>query len=182
MKTINMSLENIDSAISEVFNYRYDLLQKCDTLRQRIAARLQAQAEAGFNGAVASDTYKVVDGKDVYLDSSTLANVDVRVIPGGENITIVVASGEDAVWVEFGAGVFYNGTAGTYPNPLAADAGMAAIGTYGKGRGSKNTWAFRGDDGLIHLTHGTPAAMPLYHAVQSVAQDFVQMAREVFGA
>ena len=89
--------------------------------------------------------------------------------------------GEQAVFVEFGAGVYSNGSVGSSPNPWGNDLGFT-IGSYGLGNGKKTVWGFKGEDGQIHLTHGTPASMPLYRAVQSVRQDIVNIAREVFAS
>jgi hypothetical protein len=144
-----------------------------------VAELIRQQAEIGFNGAIASDTFKVRDGKETSPEGPIMANVSVTVEPGNDSI-LVVAHGEDAVWIEFGAGVYHNGSVGSYPNPLAEPAGMAAIGTYGKGNGAKEVWGYLGSDGKIHLTRGTPASMPLYRAVQSVTRDIAKIAREVF--
>jgi hypothetical protein len=83
--------------------------------------------------------------------------------------------------MEFGAGVYYNGAVGSSPNPLGTGLGFT-IGSYGKGNGRKEVWGYRGEDGEIHLTHGAPASMPLYKAVQSVSRDIARIAREVFAS
>ena len=83
--------------------------------------------------------------------------------------------------MEFGAGVYYNGAVGSSPNPLGTELGFT-IGSYGLGNGRKEVWGYTGEDGQIHLTHGAPASMPLYKAVQSVSRDIVRIAREVFSA
>lgn len=179
MKTIHLSFDNVDAAISEVFNYRYDVLERIEKLRAWMVETIRAQAEMRFNGAILTDTFMAVQGKEATVESATLANVSVTV-ELGENVTFIIANGEDAVWVEFGAGVFYNGDAGSYPNPYAITMGMSAIGTYGEGHGAYDEWAFPGKDGKHHRTHGTPAAMPLYRAVQSVVEQYVAKAQEVF--
>jgi hypothetical protein len=56
------------------------------------------------------------------------------------------------------------------------------IGSYGNGNGAKAVWGFKGEDGTLHLTHGVPASMPLYRALQSVVNDIEQIAREVFSS
>jgi hypothetical protein len=135
-----------------------------------VAYFIAKDASAVFNTAVADDLIGV---------GFVTGSVNVTVQPQGENMTVVIASGKDAVFMEFGAGVYYNGAVGSSPNPLGADLGFT-IGSYGKGNGAKEVWGFYGDDGEIHLTHGVPASMPLYKAVQSVSRDIVQIAREVF--
>ena len=76
--------------------------------------------------------------------------------------------GEQAVFVEFGAGVYYNGAAGSSPHPYGVELGYT-IGDYGLGLGKNDTWEYV-KNGKYHITHGTPAAMPLYHAGVKIKQ------------
>ena len=170
---------SIDDAIEAIHDYSVWVQHKTVELRDYVAELIKQQAEVGFNGAIASDTFKVRDGKSTSPEGPVMANVSVTVEPGNDS-TLVVAHGSDAIWIEFGAGVYHNGSVGSYPNPLAEPAGMAAIGTDGQGNGAKEVWGYLGSDGKIHLTRGTPASMPLYRAVQSVSRDIVRIAREVF--
>ena len=77
--------------------------------------------------------------------------------------------GEQAVFVEFGAGVYYNGAAGSSPHPYGVELGYT-IGDYGLGLGKNDTWEYV-KNGKYHITHGTPAAMPLYHAGVKIKQN-----------
>jgi hypothetical protein len=95
-----------------------------------------------------------------------------------DNLSVVIADGEDAVWVEFGAGVHHNGSAGSSPHPSGAELGFT-IGGYGKGRGKRETWGYY-EDGELRLTHGTPATMPMYRAVKTVCDELTNITREVF--
>lgn len=183
-KTITIDIfdpASIDAAVREIREYSQWVQRKTVELRGRVAEMIKAQAELGFNGAIVSDTFKVRDGKNTSPEGPILSSVSVTTDPRDDS-TLVIAHGSDAVWIEFGAGVYYNGGVGNYPNPLAESAGMAAIGTYGKGNGAKERWGYIGEDGKVHITRGTPASMPLYKAVQSVSQDIVQIAREVFAS
>ncbi len=172
-KVISLSLSEsgIDKAIQELEAYKQDIIRKTDLLRQRVAERLAQEAQSGFNGAIVDD----LTGKNA---TPKIADVSVSVTEQG-NISVVVAEGEDAVWVEFGAGVYHNGTPGSSPHPRGAELGMT-IGTYGKGRGQKKTWGYY-EDGELRLTHGTPARMPMSQAMNTVINDIVSIAREVFG-
>jgi hypothetical protein len=96
------------------------------------------------------------------------------------NMYVVIADGEEAIFVEFGAGVFHNGAVGSSPHPLGSENGYT-IGSYGKGRGKQNAWGYIGEDGEVHITRGTRAQMPLYNATKSVISKIPQIAREVFG-
>lgn len=173
---------SVDRAVREIREYSERVQRKTEELRRRVAELIRRQAEVGFNGAIADDTFMVRDGKDTSPESPIIADVSVTV-EYGDDQTLVVAHGSDAVWVEFGAGVYHNGSVGSYPNPLGSSLDyIAAIGTYGKGNGAKEVWGYLDDDGKVHLTRGAPASMPLYRAVQSVAGDIVDIAREVFAS
>lgn len=167
---MNLSEKSISDAIKSLKAYRKDIQHKTDLLRERIANMLKQYAQQGFNNAVVDDLIK---------DGIRMAQVDVTVDPVSDNVTLVVAHGEDAVWVEFGAGVYHNGSVGSSPHPKGDDFGFL-IGTYGKGNGKKNTWGFVDKEGL-HITHGTPASMPMYKAMEIVQNDLRNIYKEVFG-
>ncbi len=163
---------SIDAAVREIREYGKWVQRKTDELRERIAYFIAKDASAVFNTAVAEDDMR---------EGVITGSVEVSVEPQGDNTTVIIASGKDAVFMEFGAGVYYNGAVGSSPNPWGTGLGFT-IGSYGKGNGRKEVWAYDGGDGQIHLTHGTPASMPLYMAVQSVSRDIVKIAREVFAS
>lgn len=169
--TFGLSEKEINRAIRELEQYKQDFLRKVELLRERVADRLGEYAAKGFTGAVVDDLTTDSGG-------TKLAEVSVSV-ENRENISLVIASGEDAIWVEFGAGVYHNGLPGSSPHPKGEELGFT-IGGYGKGNGMKNTWGYY-SDGELKLTHGTPAAMPMYHAVQTVCNEIASIAREVFG-
>ena len=184
-KTITIDIfdtASIDAAVKEIREYSKWVQRKADELRERVAELIRDRAQSVFDAAVVDDTFlTIVKNGTNTPESPKTGGVTVTVEPGKDNVTLVIANGEEAVWAEFGAGVHYNGAVGSYPNPLAETLDyVAAIGTYGKGYGAKETWGFLGDDGQIHLTHGAPASMPLYKAVQSVSRDIVRIAKEVF--
>ena len=179
-RTITIDVFNpasIDAAVREIREYSKWVQRKTDELRERIAELISNQAQAVFNSSVADNGFKVINGNPV--DDTRFGEVTVTVQPEGDNTTVIIANGKDAVFMEFGAGVYYNGSVGSSPNPLGTELGFT-IGSYGKGNGRKEVWGYYGDDGEIHLTHGAPASMPLYKAVQSVSRDIARIAREVF--
>ena len=167
-----LSTKEVARAIREVEKYKRDFLKKVDIFQKRIADGIKNQAQINFGNAVMDD---VLDG------SPRRPNVKVSVSNKGA-ITVVVADGEDAVWCEFGAGVYHNGTAGSSPHPRG-DANKFTIGSYGKGKGKQTVWGYYTDPdsktGLV-LTHGTPASMPMYNAAQEVLRKSVEIAREVW--
>lgn len=166
---ISLSEKDINKAIKELEQYKREIIRKTELLRVKVAERIANLAQSGFNGAVVDDLTN---------ESGGIRTAEVQVsIDERENISIVIAAGEDAVWVEFGAGVYHNGSAGGSPHPKGSELGFT-IGGYGKGMGKRQTWGFY-EDGELRLTHGTPATMPMYNAVKTVCDEIANIAREV---
>lgn len=167
--SFGLSTSEINRAMKELADYKQEILQKTELLQEKVAERLADEAKNGFSGAVVDDLTR---------GGQRFAQVDVSVDNRG-SVTVVVASGEDAVWVEFGAGVYHNGSPGSSPHPHGAELGMT-IGGFGKGNGKKEVWGFY-EDGELKLTRGTPARMPMALAVTTVCNDIQAIAKEVFG-
>lgn len=168
--SFGLSVREINQAIKELEQYKKDITNKTELLRKKVAERLENLAASGFAGAIVDDLTEESGGAR-YAEVST--SIDER-----GNVSVVIAQGKDAVWVEFGAGVFHNGSAGNSPHPKGSELGFT-IGDYGKGMGKKNTWGFY-EDGELRLTHGTPAVMPMYNAVKIVCEEIAEIAKEVF--
>ena len=102
-----LSPKEIQSAIDAVEQYKENFQKKVDTYRKRIAEEIAVYASAYFDNSVMDDTISGSPRKpDVTVDWSD-----------NGKIAVVVANGEDAVWCEFGAGVYHNGSVGSSPNP-----------------------------------------------------------------
>ena len=86
--------------------------------------------------------------------------------------------GEDVAFVEFGAGVHYNGTGS--PHPLGVELGYT-IGSYGHGQGTQDHWWYEDENGTTVISYGTEATMPLYSADLKIRQQFASIAKSVFG-
>lgn len=166
--SFGLSGREIDRAIKELEQYKQELIRKTALLREKVAERIAELARSGFAGAVVDD---LLQGE------VRTAQVDVS-LENEDNVSLVIANGEDAVWVEFGAGVFHNGSAGASPHPKGSELGFT-IGGYGKGMGKKQVWGFY-EDGELRLTHGAPATMPMYNAVKTVCDEIADIARGVF--
>ena len=167
--SFGLSTKEIDRAMKELADYKQEIIRKTELLREKVAERLADEAKKGFAGAVADDLVK---------GGQRFAQVDVSV-DNRSSITVVVANGEDAVWVEFGAGVYHNGSPGSSPHPHGAELGMT-IGGFGKGNGKKEVWGFY-ENGELKLSRGTPARMPMALAITTVCNDIQAIAKEVFG-
>lgn len=167
--TLELSAAGIDSLINEIDLYERTLDDKLKRLRERVTEEIRIEAEMNFAGAAMDD---IIGGG--------WRNPDVSVSLGSEgNVNLVIAQGEDAVFVEFGAGVYHNGAVDSSPHPNGAELGMT-IGSYGKGFGARKAWGYYENGGLV-LTRGTPASMPMYSALKSVLNRIDSIAREVFG-
>lgn len=164
--SISLSEKSIDDAIKELQRYKETLPQKLKAIRDRVAEELLKQVETGFNGAIYND---------VIYEGMSVPNVSVTLEENG-NAVFVVAHGTEAVFAEFGAGVYYNPDGSDHPE---RPAGIVAIGEYGKGYGSRKVWGYY-ENGELKLTHGTPASMPMYNAAQAVAKLVPEIAKEVF--
>ena len=176
-KKISFGLDekSIVNAIAEIQKFKQDIQKKADILRDRLAEEIKQEAQMGFNSSTVDD---IISG-----GSPHTAEVTVDISSSGD-ITVIVANGEDAVWCEFGSGVYHNGSAGTSKNPYGVKLGYT-IGSYGEGKGKQRVWGFYEDEEArkekrVTLTRGTPATMPMFNAAQSVATRAINIAREVF--
>ena len=145
-------------------------------LAQRIAQQIAAVAQTLF------------DAVPVNIEPNGTehsARVQVSVNRLGD-VTWVVAEGQQAVFVEFGAGVYFNGSAGTsrVPQGYSKNSGGVhlglTIGSYGKHYGRRNTWAYRDNEGNKVITHGTPASKPMYTATKLAVDKLYDLASGVF--
>ncbi len=169
MPTIKMTLgkKSISAAIRQLEKYQNSFPVKLERLRQRVADELAAYMRIGFNGA---------EGEFILYEGYQVPSVSVTTENDG-NVTMVIANGTEAVFIEFGAGVYFN-PSGT---PNQRPPGIVNIGEYGKGYGKRKVWGYYDESGELKLTHGTPASMPMYYAVQQILPRIPQIAKEVFG-
>lgn len=158
--TVKLNSKSIGSAIKELRAYRAWVERKTAELTERLAKLGAGEARVRFAGA--------------QYDGNNDAEVSVEAIDRGYKI---VAAGQSVFFIEFGAGVYYNGTE-PYPEPRPA--GVVGIGQYGQGKGKRKAWGFYDEGGELVITHGTPAAMPMLHASRTMQQAVEQIAKEVF--
>lgn len=170
---LKLSQSGVDEAISKLNSYKSEIERKTEEFRKRVAERLRDEVDMGFANAVA-DTI-VHRGGGV---SDVPAHVEVT-IDNSANVSLVIAKGEDAIWAEFGSGVYYNGSAGSSPHPAGQEFGMI-IGGYGKGFGKRDVWGYKDDSEEKFLTHGVEAQMPMSKAMGTVINEIYSIAKEVF--
>lgn len=158
---MSLSTKSIGKAIKELQSYR-------DSLDAKMAKLLEELANIGVQEASVRFTTAIYDGVN---DSS----VTLETIQNGYRI---VAEGKAVAFIEFGAGVYHNPTE-PYPNPRPKD--IVGIGEYGKGYGKRQAWGFRNESGELVITHGNPAAMPMWYASEEMRNAILKKFKEVFG-
>lgn len=170
---INISLfepGSFRNAIQEIQRYEKWIRERSNELVERVSELIRERAEWSFLTAIADDFIN---------EEAPVGGVTVTVDSQGDGVILVVAKGKQAVFMEFGAGVYHNGAVGNSPHPLGAQLGYT-IGSYGLGLGARETWGFTDEYGEFHLTHGVPASMPLYNAMMATMNEIERIAMEVF--
>lgn len=158
---MGLSTSSIDEAIEQLRSYRNSIDVKKDKLLERLG-------EIGVREASVRFTTAMYDGVN---DSSVS-------LTANQNGYAIVAEGRAVAFIEFGAGVYHN-SGEPYPNPRPE--GIVGIGEYGKGYGKRQAWGFKDDSGELVITHGNPAAMPMWYASEEMRSKITKIAREVFG-
>ena len=159
---INVGLgeQGISRAIQELKRYKQEFLKREKRL-------LEGLAEIGLKEASVRFTTAMYDGtNDV--------SVTLDVINNGYAI---VAEGQAVAFIEFGAGVYHNGSE-PYPNPRPN--GIVGIGEYGQGKGKQKAWGYKNENDELVITRGNPAAMPMWYASEEIKNSVLKVVREVF--
>lgn len=173
--TATLSISSIGKLQDDLRKYQSDIAKKTEAFIIKLA-------ESGIpvideNMAKATFT---VDEKGIQsgADPQHYTHIKLKSF-GGHFIADLITEGKELLFIEFGAGVYYNGAAGTSPHPKGGEFGYV-IGSYGKGHGVQKVWGYYADSGELILTHGVEATMPVYKASLEIAQNVVKIAREVF--
>lgn len=172
----DLSVSSIRNLQKELEKYRDSLTYKCELLVKRLA-------EAGIsvideNMAKAAFT---VDEKGIQSGADPQHYTQVKINTFGNYARAdLIVEGTELLFIEFGAGVYYNGAAGSSPHPKGEEFGYV-IGSYGKGHGVQKVWGYYADSGELILTHGVEATMPVYKASLEIADNVVKIAKQIFG-
>ena len=171
MKTIinaQLSSEGIQQAVKEIDEWNKQFQKRVSKFTQRLA-------DEGYN-----ITRVNLDSVPAEYDPGS---VTVTVDSTAEGYLTYRASyymeGHAAIFIEFGAGVFYNTGLGSSVHPkgveLGFEIGSWSFGPKGKGLAGNAGWFYGG-----RYTHGTPTYMPMYSGAQELAQKIQSIANEVF--
>lgn len=167
--SMSLSRRSIRSAINKLKTEKEELKRKTSIFVQRLA-------EVGI---------ETIDSTGPGLGDSDFSGLNSFVQMGTDGSTVTATlfiQGRDVAFIEFGAGVFYNGNPGGSPNPQGTKVNPPmTIGSFGKGHGLEDSWWYKDDSGQWHESHGTQATMPMYRAEQEIIKKFQDVAQEVFG-
>lgn len=158
---IKLTAASIENAIKELKSFRDSIDRKKDQLTAALARIGVQEASIRFTTAM----YDGINDSSVTLEPTATGYA-------------IVAEGNAVCFIEFGAGVYYN--TGD-PHPSSRPEGIVGIGEYGKGYGKRQAWGFKNDAGEVVVTHGNPAAMPMWYASEEMRNNILKIAREVFG-
>lgn len=159
---MRVSASSIRDAINELAAYRDSLEVKKDKLLEELANIGLREASIRFTTA---------------MYDAGVNDVHVTLKPNKDGYCIL-AEGKAVAFIEFGAGVYHN-SGEPYPNPRPE--GIVGIGEYGKGHGKRKAWGFRNESGELVITHGNPAAMPMWYASEEMRSKIKSKFLEVFG-
>ncbi len=174
-KTYSLSVESIETLKKDLLDYKNNIINKLPILVDRLA-------KAGFPviDSKMTEARVTYDEKGVKSGANPVHEKYVRVDSDGATATAtLVVSGEDLLFIEFGAGVSYNTSVGDSPHPKGKEFGFV-IGSYGKGYGSRKAWGYYDESGNLVITRGVKATMPVLEASNEIADRFLGIAREVF--
>jgi len=159
--TISLSDKSVSDAIKELNAYKKELLQKTQRF---LDLMLDFGEDYAINQVGHVDTGETLSSIHGYRNG---------------NKGVIVAGG-NAIWLEFGTGVRYNGAVGSSPHPKGQELGMK-IGEYGKGKGANPNgwWYYDGED--IKHTYGVQANMFMWHTARELERVAPELARSVFG-
>jgi hypothetical protein len=180
LKANCLSVSSLNALVKQLNDYNKDLSSKCEEVVRRLTVIAQGVIEKQI--ALADFSYEGnYKGKDIIDGSRTEHSVAIDISnQGKKSIAQIKVTGQDIAFIEFGAGVYYNGAKGGSPHKKGEQLGML-IGTYGYGMGARKIWGYIDDDGNRVLTHGTQATMPLYQGLLKAYDEAPRVIKEVFG-
>lgn len=180
-KTVKFNIDKVDeirAAAAEIKAYAVWAEKKARDIAEQLSLIGINEASIRFANAMYDGT------NDVQVMTEESADGDNYVFK-------IIASGQVVCFIEFGAGVYYN----TAAYPLPKPEGVVGIGEYGSHKGKQNYWGYYGDNPgsngwviqnskgrSVVITHGNPAAMPMYYATSEMRQRIVAIAKEVFSS
>lgn len=166
--TFNCSQEGMEEYANLIRNYRTNISRLNDKFARRLA-------EEGFDVASMS-----IQSSTHYDHDKPVGTLEIHREETGEVSSCTLTfTGEQVLFIEFGAGFYWNDK--VIQTSWAEQFGYG-VGTY-PGQTHANDekgWSYFGEDDRWHHTRGTEATMPMFNAKQTMRERFVQIAREVY--
>lgn len=156
----------IDAAIEFLSEYE----KKLDMLQ----SRMEDLARLGVTVAEDAFTMALLDN-----EHNDPVSVSYKMERNGFTIT---ARGRQVAYMEFGAGVYYNGVEpyeGDRPEGIDPIGGHDTIAGGSISQGIFDTWSYKDGEKTV-VTHGTPAAQGMYLAQKAMADEAKRIIKEIF--
>lgn len=166
---VELSQSSIKKAVKELYEFKEELRFKSSTLAWRLA-ELGQRIARGTNLGPGDSNFNV--------------RFDISQTGSGTRFkSTLTMTGEDIAFVEFGAGAFYNGQAGTSTSSINDELNLGfTIGSYGLGQGANDTWVYYdAKTGKFTRSHGTKAGLPMTKANEEIRKQVLEIVREVLG-
>lgn len=162
-----LDVDSLEKAINEL-----------DTYQEELMSKLEAFMDALLSVGIAEASKRASS----YAGDSKPANVVAEYVLKSKDklLATVALVGEDAIFIEFGAGIAYN--TGT-EHPKASEFGYG-VGTYPSKHPPNRAinpgyWFYR-ENGELKKSIGTQATMPIYFASETMRNNAIQKALEIF--
>lgn len=162
--TIGLSQSSINQAVKDIQAYKDRLIRKLELFTTMLA-----------NDGV--EVAKVWVGAGMG-DSDREATVIEPIIDPKGNIcrAKIMMTGKDVLFIEFGAGIYYNSS----DPPHAGEFGYG-VGTYpGQTHALEDFWWYEDEFGQSKMSRGTQATYPMYYAAENIRNNAIKKALEVF--
>ena len=164
---VELNTSSISELISNLKSYQKELTGKNALFVQRLA-------KAGI--PVIDSTIAMTRG-----DANPSHRAYVKELPSSGDVVrcSLVLEGEDILFFEFGAGIYYNAS-----DPSHASKFGYGVGTYPNQTHAfdDNGWWYTDELGVSHHSYGTEATSPMLHASYEIIAKIRQIAREVYGS
>ena len=173
----NLSVESIDKALKQIERYK-KRFEKC---HEKLVREL---VQKGYD--VVDGILSVVPEDEINYDPPTLNKSRIVASKGGVTASITL-SGEQALAIEFGTGVKFNGPLGTSRNPHGKELGWTiGSGSYGNWSGKQHAddpqgWSYMDKNGEFQHTYGHIAYQPMTQAELAITSEVINIAKSVYG-
>ena len=173
-----LSVKSIENLKKELLDYKNNELNRLlvKFTEELFKIGIQVVDERMNNASYKFDKDNIMSGAD------PSHNTFVRISKFGSNVkATLVVTGRELLFIEFGAGIHYNTPVGTSPNDYGVELGYT-IGSYGHHHGLEEMWTYKDENGIDVVSYGTEATMPLWKAEVAIKQQFISIAKSVFGS